>query len=58
MAAMSGLSIKDFILEKTLSSEEPYSQEELEAFRKLEECLRHELNRLGGESFLKFLWKR
>lgn len=40
MAAISGLSIKDYILEKTLTlQEEPCSDEELEAFKKLEEFL-------------------
>ncbi|MEK6746604.1 MAG: antitoxin [Pseudomonadota bacterium] len=54
MAAISGLSIKDYIIEKTLPStdEEPYSQEELEAFKKLEEFLRPSLEAVErGEYF-------
>lgn len=41
MAAISGLSIKDYIIEKTLSTqEEPYSEEEIKALQKLGEYLR------------------
>ncbi|MEQ1704978.1 MAG: hypothetical protein ABL867_03275 [Rickettsiales bacterium] len=40
MAAISGLSIKDYIIEKTLSpEEEPYSPEELVALDRLNEFL-------------------
>ncbi len=53
MAAISGLSIKNYILEKTLSpEEEPYSPEELVALKKLEEFLRPSLEAVErGEYF-------
>ncbi len=40
MAAINGLSLKDYILERTLSpTEEPYSDEELEALEQLNQFL-------------------